>query len=68
MTRDGEKGVEVPGELAAALTDNPTARAAFDALSPSHRREHAGYVAEAKKPETRERRAQATVERLLSRD
>jgi hypothetical protein len=60
-----ERDVEVPHELAAALAGNPTARAAFDALSYSHRREHALYVAEAKKAETRERRAQATLERLL---
>ena len=58
--RDGE----LPTELAALLRENPAARQAFEALSHSHRREHAMYVAEAKKPETRERRALKTVESL----
>jgi uncharacterized protein YdeI (YjbR/CyaY-like superfamily) len=56
--------VEVPVELATLLEANPAARKAFDALSYSHRREHALHVAEAKKPETRERRARKTVEDL----
>jgi uncharacterized protein YdeI (YjbR/CyaY-like superfamily) len=46
------------------LEANPAAREAFDALSYSHRREHARYVAEAKQPETRERRSRKTVESL----
>jgi Bacteriocin-protection, YdeI or OmpD-Associated/Domain of unknown function (DUF1905) len=61
------RGVAVPAELAAALTAEPQTRAAFDALSYSHRREHAAFVAEAKRPETRARRAEATVARLRQR-
>jgi hypothetical protein len=57
--------VELPEELAAVLAENPRARAAFDALSHSHRREHAAYVAEAKQESTRKRRAQTTLDRLL---
>ena len=38
---------------------------AFEELSYSHRREHALHVAEAKQPETRERRARKTIEALL---
>ena len=49
--------IDVPAELAAALDADPRAKAAFDALSYSHRREWADHVREAKKPETRERRA-----------
>ncbi len=56
--------VEVPVELARLLEANPAAREAFEALSYSHRREHALHVADAKKPETRERRALKTVEDL----
>jgi uncharacterized protein YdeI (YjbR/CyaY-like superfamily) len=56
--------VTTPAELAAALKSNREALAAFKALSPSHRREYAGYVAEAKREETRRRRAAATVEAL----
>jgi uncharacterized protein YdeI (YjbR/CyaY-like superfamily) len=59
-------GLTVPAELEAALAASPEATAAFDALPPSHRREHAEWVAEARKTETRERRAAKTVERLLA--
>jgi hypothetical protein len=57
------KAIEVPDDLAAAL-DAAGARAAFDALAPSHRKEHVRAVAEAKKPETRERRIAKCVEML----
>lgn len=56
---------EIPAELTAALDATPVAREIFVHLSPSHQREHADYVAEAKKPETRQRRAAKTVERLV---
>ncbi|WIY06908.1 YdeI/OmpD-associated family protein [Amycolatopsis mongoliensis] len=55
---------ELPGELADALAAAPDARAAFEALPPSHRREYVRWVVEAKKPETRVSRAQKTVARL----
>lgn len=48
--------VEVPEDLAAALAAKPGARAAFDALAYSTRKEHARQVTEAKAQETRERR------------
>ena len=60
-----ERVVDVPPELAELLQASPTARKAFDALSYSHRREHALHVAEAKKPETRQRRAAKTIEALI---
>jgi uncharacterized protein DUF1905/bacteriocin resistance YdeI/OmpD-like protein len=59
-----EREVEIPIELATLLEADPAARKIFDALSYSHRREHALHVAEAEKPETRERRAHKTVENL----
>jgi len=59
-----ERTVEVPAELAQALDADPAARAAFDALPYSHRKEHARAVAEAKKPETRARRVAKTLEML----
>ena len=58
--------VEIPAELAEAFAGDAAARAAFDALAPSHRREYAQHVAEAKRPETRRRRAADTIERLRS--
>jgi Bacteriocin-protection, YdeI or OmpD-Associated/Domain of unknown function (DUF1905) len=62
--RSRSADIEVPPELAAALAADPAATAAWDALAPSHRREYAEHVAEAKQPATRERRAAKTVERL----
>jgi hypothetical protein len=67
LERDtAERQVEVPAELAAALKDNPAAAARFEQLSYTHRREHARYVAEAKKAETRRQRAARTIDRLLA--
>jgi hypothetical protein len=57
----------VPPELEARLRRSQRARAAWDALAPSHRREYASHITEAKKPETRARRADAAIERLLER-
>jgi hypothetical protein len=54
----------VPRELASALRRNAAARAAFAALTPSHKREYVGHVIEAKKPETRSRRIRQTVAAL----
>lgn len=62
---DAAGELEMPAELAAALVASPTARQVFEALSYSHRREHVMYVAEAKKAETRERRAARTIEALI---
>ena len=54
----------IPKELAAALERHPRARAAFEAFSPSHRREYIEWVAEAKTDATREKRLQTTIEWL----
>lgn len=56
--------VDVPTELAAALASAPDAKAAYDALSYTHRREWAQYVAEAKQAQTRVRRAAKAVAQL----
>ena len=54
--------VALPDDLAAALDAEPGLRAAFDALAPSRRKEHARTVADAKKAETRERRIAAVLD------
>jgi bacteriocin resistance YdeI/OmpD-like protein/uncharacterized protein DUF1905 len=59
----GPRTVDVPADLEAALAEAGV-REAFDALSYSQRKEHARTVAEAKKPETRERRILKVVEQL----
>ena len=54
--------VEPPEALARALAADPVARAAFDGLAITHRKEYARWIEEAKRDETRERRvAQAIV-------
>lgn len=54
--------VEVPAALASALDADPAVRQAFDALAPSHRKEFARWVAEAKKDQTRDKRAAEAVD------
>jgi hypothetical protein len=56
--------VAVPDDLAAALTAQPGARAAFDGLSYTLRKEYARQVESAKAPETRQRRIAAIVAKL----
>jgi hypothetical protein len=58
---------EIPAELQAALKADSPAKAAFDQLAPSHRREYAQHVGEAKQAATRQRRAQRVVDQLLGR-
>ena len=56
--------VEVPDDLAAVLAEKPGARAAFDALSYSVRKEHVRQVESAKAQETRDRRIAGIVAKL----
>jgi hypothetical protein len=58
---------EMPAELQAALDADAAAKAAYEQLAPSHRREYAQHVAEAKQATTRERRAAGVVSQLLGR-
>jgi hypothetical protein len=56
--------VDVPEPLAAALAEEPAARAAFDALAYTHRKEYARWVQQAKHEDTRARRVAQTIEKL----
>ncbi len=60
----GPREVDVPRVLADALAGDREAREAFEKLAHSHRREYARWVAEAKKQETRERRAAQALQML----
>lgn len=60
--RSAAKPVILPPALKRALADDPAAKAAFDALAPSHRREYAQWVAEARTEETRLKRIAATLD------
>jgi uncharacterized protein YdeI (YjbR/CyaY-like superfamily) len=51
----------VPAYFKAAVAKNKKARATFDALSPSHRREYVEWVTEAKGEATRTRRLATAV-------
>jgi len=52
-------------DLAAALALQPEAEAAFAKLPPSHQREYLKWIEEARKPQTRQRRIEKTIEGLL---
>lgn len=62
----GPRPVVIPDDVQAALDRAPAAKALFEKLSPSHQREYLGFVAEAKKPETRARRLAQLLDKLLS--
>src|SRR5262252_3950889 len=59
--------VEPPKELAAALKKNAAARAGWEAMSFTHKREWATAIAEAKRPETREKRVAEALAALTAR-
>jgi hypothetical protein len=58
---DAPRTVALPDDLAAALDADPPVRAAFDAMSYTHRREWAEAVEGARRPETRARRIDQAV-------
>ena len=61
---DEPRSVEVPPLLAAALERDAEAQAAFERLSYTHRREYAEWISEAKREDTRIRRADKAVAML----
>ena len=60
----GPREVEVPADLAEALAHDDVARANFDGMSYTHRKEWVRWIEEAKKAETRATRLAKTVESL----
>lgn len=67
MERDDEpRTIDPPADFARALRGNREARAVWDKLSFTHRREHVEHIEEAKKPETRERRIEKSVALLAA--
>ena len=61
---DAPREVEVPPALQAALEGDAIARAAYERLSFTHRREYANWIAEAKQEKTRSRRTERALEML----
>lgn len=67
MERDTEeRTVAPPEDLARALKANGEARAAWDALSYTHKKEYARSIEEAVRPETRQRRIEKTLAALAA--
>jgi hypothetical protein len=56
--------VEVPEALVAALAADALAKASFDGMAFTHRKEYARWIAEAKSDQTRQRRLQQALEML----
>lgn len=56
--------VEVPEALAAALAADPEARAFFDRMAFTHRKEYARWIADAKQEQTRQRRLGQALEMI----
>lgn len=63
---DAPREVNVPLDLAQALAADQPACARFTALAYSHQMEFVAWIEGAKKPETRARRVQATLERVAA--
>jgi hypothetical protein len=61
-----ERVVEMPEPLIKVLARNKKAANFFETLSYTNRKEYAHWVSEAKKEETRTKRLEATIEKLLA--
>jgi hypothetical protein len=59
--------VKAPPELSAAFKKNAAAKERWETLSYTHKKEHADAILEAKKPETRARRAEKTLTMLAAK-
>jgi hypothetical protein len=62
----GPPPLAVPEELERALEARPDARALFERMSHNHRKEYINWVREAKRPETRTRRAGEATDRIVA--
>jgi len=59
------KELIIPKELTAALNKNKKAKVAFENFPPSHKKEYAEWISEAKTEPTRDKRIQTTMEWLI---
>jgi uncharacterized protein YdeI (YjbR/CyaY-like superfamily) len=60
--REKKAPARVPTDLTDALKKNKKARSAFEAFSPSHKREYVEWIIEAKRDETRARRVATAIQ------
>jgi hypothetical protein len=63
---EGPPPLAVPEELQRALDARPEARELFERMSHNHRKEYINWVSEAKRQETRARRAGEAMDRIVS--
>ena len=59
--------VEIPEDFSKRLDQNPDAKAYFEGLSYTHRKEYVRWITEAKKQETREKRLQKAIQMILEK-
>jgi hypothetical protein len=59
-----KRSVAIPDDLAAALAKNKTAAAIWEKMSYTHKREYVESIERAKRPETRRRRIEKTLDAL----
>ncbi|WP_052487223.1 YdeI/OmpD-associated family protein [Gordoniibacillus kamchatkensis] len=64
--QDKPRVVEVPDDFQAALSRSPAAKALFDSIAYTHKKEYVTWITEAKKAETRENRIAKAIEMLES--
>ena len=63
-TAEAVKEFKMPSELLQLLAANKKARDFYNELSPSHKKQYIGWIASAKKVETREKRAREAMKLL----
>lgn len=67
LTEDNEeRTVEIADDIAAILIENPEAKALFDKMSYTHKKEYIRWIEEAKKTETRENRKSKMIMMIMS--
>ena len=62
-----KRTIEVPNELQCLLNNNKSAATFFDSLAFTHRREYVEWIVSAKREETKARRLETTMEKLIAR-
>ena len=55
---------EMPDAFARALAENPKAKRTFDSLAPTYRKRYLAWIITAKRPETKAKRIQESIELL----
>lgn len=58
-------GIDLPEDFYKVLTSQPDALRVFEMMPPSHQKEYANHIEEAKKEETRQNRIKKSIEMIL---